>query len=75
MLHTSRKTIVTREDVIEFVRRLPEAMVLAGTSVEYEPQLVSFQNIDADLAAPKTGLCKVVLTFERDYTVNQRNGV
>lgn len=75
MLMTGRKSVVTREEVIEFIRKMPEGLVLTGTLCEGEPHLLSFQSLDADLAAPKTELCRVVLTFERDYTVNQRKGV
>ena len=68
MLKVFTSTPPSREDVLEFIKNLPENMVCTNRRIEFDPMWVSVTTIDAP---PETGNLKpwrVELTFETDYS-------
>lgn len=73
MLTENRTLPPTREEVIEFIRRLPDDMFCSRRAVEFEPAWVSVSTIDSPPDAGNMKPYRVEIVFERDLSHNVRN--
>lgn len=65
MLHISNENPPTREQVFDFIKSLPEDMILAHRTIEFELELVTVSSIDDPKQPSKDRIFSVALIFER----------
>lgn len=60
----------TREEVIDFIRKLPDDMFCSKRAIEFEPMWISATTIDSPLNDGNMKPYRVEIVFERDLYHN-----
>lgn len=67
-MHTEKRTVSAREEVIDFIRKLPDDMFCSRRTVEFIPMWISVTTLDSPLDDGNMKPYRVEIVFERDAT-------